>query len=299
MKKEQAGVQVQKGFFKRLFSYFTAKRYEKIQNINQKYLKDWEKVKWRYRVGKLFFIFGFYYFGKQLFFTKVIKINEIENELNTQKDKLITQLENNQGQNFEESMKNITKGLSNFFDFKIFSRVDEDVLNTNKDIKLIYKIVQSLIENENQLNIRQYNGIDIVKLLKFVRINKKYTSVDKNKKKSEEPNNNDVILKVEETYKCFLNGVFSPNQYILYSTNIVNEFSKLDEVAFLTTLNIFKFINANESREYLKQQISRFLNQIIKKNIENYNGFYREDIKLLLNDLEKTAETFQVAQVIL
>ena len=51
--------EVQKGFFKRLFNAINTKRYESNKLNQEKYLINWDKLKWRFRVGKLVLLFSF------------------------------------------------------------------------------------------------------------------------------------------------------------------------------------------------------------------------------------------------
>lgn len=296
------GSQIQKGFFKRLISYITTKSYERKKYAAENYKLNWDQIKWRYRIGKILFLFGFYFTGKFLFVDKIQNKKFIEEEISKDRETIRSYLDRGLDQEqleYKKILNKIKSSNANFFKIDLienFDVSDENTKNIKQDpeIYTLYKITEELIEifklsKDNLYNIDKssLDKLDLKSALKILKIRKKY---DENNLDEDIAN---VIKYAEDNYKFLLTGSFIPNRVIQLSSNLLKEFSSIEEVAFVIAMNLYDFSNVN----YINKKISREVIQFIDKaiEIENKNNFicFNEDLKLLKRDLinEKNIST--------
>ena len=141
---------VQQGFFKRLLNYFNTMRYEKKRLNKEKYLVNWDKIKWRYRFGKFGFICAFYMIGNYLLVSKNIDkvaINEEKEKMANQFKSFISSNWNKfDDPNYFNQLKQSTESLSKFFESEIELA---SLLNLKENLanEFIVKITKILAQN--------------------------------------------------------------------------------------------------------------------------------------------------------
>ena len=139
---------VQKGFFKRLFNAINTKRYESKKVNQEKYLINWDKIKWRYRVGKLFFLFSFYFGGNYYFFKNNLDLETMKKEAEENKIELKKLLSSKWSKfddpNYFEQIQATCTGLKQFFTSDL-EKGEKINLNENKEYEFIFSLTKNLL----------------------------------------------------------------------------------------------------------------------------------------------------------
>ena len=286
------GSQIQTGIFKRLISYITTKNYERKKFANENYKINWDKIKWRYRIGKILFLFGFYYTGKYFFVDRIINNTFISQEISKERETIINLLERGLDQeslDYKNILNKIRSNNSNFFKIELFENFEEseENLQNNKESLLIYKLTEDLLnkfksdEYTNLIDQQQQpiQNIDLKSVLKVLKIRKKY-----------DPKNLDldyveVINFAEMNYKYLLTGSFIPKKVLQFSANSFEEFNNIEEVAFLISMNLYDFLNAGNINKKVFEEVLTFLDETIEINKQLKFFPYNEDLKLIRKDL--------------
>jgi hypothetical protein len=159
----KSGQNVTGNLFKRLFNYFNTKRYEQISK-NKEYKKDWDKVKWKIRVGKLAVLAGAVYLGKY-FSTgnyNAETLNEkymyLWEEVNSEVSKAIDKPDD-----FKQFYEELQYQLANYFNFELFSH-ERDVV-TIPEGKVINRLMKHLLDSNNLNDNPNVKLIKVTKLL--------------------------------------------------------------------------------------------------------------------------------------
>jgi hypothetical protein len=71
--------------------------------------------------------------------------------------------------------------------------------------------------------------------------------------------------------------------------NVCQELNKIEEVAFVLALNLFNFLNYENAHLIDRKKRFMFIDNVLNKNVNAYEGKYNEDFQLLCDDLEKKA----------
>jgi hypothetical protein len=151
---------VQQGFFKRLLNYFNTIRYEKKRLNKEKYLVNWDKIKWRYRFGKIAFICTFYFVGNYLLVSKNIDRVAINEEKEKMVDQYKSFISSNWNKfddpNYFKQLKQSTESLSKFFESEI-ELAGQLNLKENLANEFIVNITKILTQNLQNNKIIQNN----------------------------------------------------------------------------------------------------------------------------------------------
>ena len=158
--------------------------------INKKYKVNWDVIKWKYRIAKGVFIFGFLYLGNYYFVKQIINKKEIHDEMEYIKKRLTelsiitnekTKPENTVMKYIDELSKQIKS-----FHIEINPLINDKLIENNINEKLIYLILKYLSENlvsasksENTINT------DIKSMLRLVTVSGKRTNKSKEKNYAE------------------------------------------------------------------------------------------------------------------
>ncbi len=78
------------------------------------------------------------------------------------------------------------------------------------------------------------------------------------------------------------------DSHILISPSLLDEFSNIDEIAFVFAFNLMDFVARDYLYNPMKEDFKIFFQEVIKSNVNLYNGRYTEDLNFILNDLKKT-----------
>lgn len=161
---------VQQGFFKRLLNYFNTMRYETKRLNKEKYLVNWDKIKWRYRFGKLGFICAFYMIGNYLLVNKnidsVARKEEKENTFLQFKNFISGHWNKFDDPNYFNQLKKSADSLSKFFESEIElgNETNNKEILANKFIIKITKILAQVLQNNkiisNNENFKFINFLD-------------------------------------------------------------------------------------------------------------------------------------------
>jgi hypothetical protein len=176
------------GFFKRVINSFKYRKSEKSK-INEKFLKDWDKIKWKVRFTKFFFASFFYVFGKFIFYDSVLNKNKMKIENDNLNSEFTNYLDNNWGKEansnfikeFEQQMDSIKTLL-----VAKFEKYDEIQNNQiERKSKFLINLFKNILGNMKQLKYNNQNNpyfenintIEFEKLksyLYFVNLKRKY-----------------------------------------------------------------------------------------------------------------------------
>lgn len=77
----------------------------------------------------------------------------------------------------------------------------------------------------------------------------------------------------------------SNNEYILFSTNLVEDLKNQEEVAFVIALNLVEYFYNKSYITTMQEELVSFFDKINDKNFNSYSGKYLEDIKFIYRDL--------------
>jgi hypothetical protein len=156
---------VKKGFFRRLFDYIKAKKYENKVIERTVYKKDWDKIKWRYRIGKLTFLISFILLGKYLAYSRVLREakipkSDIEILKNNFEDLLFYKPDNN----FEKFKEELITTNQNFFNLEFFKEgentTDEKVILTKEIVKHLFSTLNIKDNNFHILKINPKTNME-------------------------------------------------------------------------------------------------------------------------------------------
>jgi hypothetical protein len=176
------------GFFKRVINSFKNRKSEKLK-INEKFFKDWDKIKWKVRFTKFFIASFFYVFGKLIFYDSVLNINKIKFENDIINAEFTNYLDNNWGKEtnsnfikeFEQQMDSIKTLLVAKFEKydeiqnNQIERKSKFLINFFKNI--LVNLKQLKTNNQNNSYFENINTIEFEKLkscLYFVNLKRKY-----------------------------------------------------------------------------------------------------------------------------
>lgn len=151
---------IKKGFFKRVFDYIKIKNYEKKVIERTVYKKDWERIKWKYRAGKLSFLMCFILIGKYFYVSKILDLNKIPNKqielLKTDFESLLNSENEEDFDQFKNELVNLNKNL---FDLKFY---DSNEIIEDSKAKLTKDITDFLFDTLNNDYKQHFNILKLI-----------------------------------------------------------------------------------------------------------------------------------------
>jgi hypothetical protein len=81
-----------------------------------------------------------------------------------------------------------------------------------------------------------------------------------------------------------------PKNYLILSPNLIDEYSNIEQASFTVALNLVEFFGTVNMSKPIESYFEDFFNKIIDKNFSFYKGKYKDDLKLLLEDLKRTKD---------
>ena len=78
------------------------------------------------------------------------------------------------------------------------------------------------------------------------------------------------------------------DKYLLIATNLVDEYSNLEDIIYVLALNIVHFTSMQDYKQGLTNTILDFMKSAIDASETKYNNLYQEDLKMVLKDIEQT-----------
>ena len=81
-----------------------------------------------------------------------------------------------------------------------------------------------------------------------------------------------------------------PQNFIILSTNLFDEFKNPEEVAFTLSLTLVDYLGSINMMKPMEEDVKLFFSKILKKNVNTYSGRFNEDLKLILLDLKRTKD---------
>jgi hypothetical protein len=296
---------IQTGFFKRLFNAINAKRYEMKKTNTEKYLVNWDKIKWRYRTGKFLFIATFFFAGTHFFVNRNLILSEMKNDRENLKSDFKNFLTKNwnklDDENYFEQLKKSCESINKFFksDLQLGDQTDlKDKENSENELLFnITKILVDTVENDPEirknenfkyLDIQNDSGEFLLKnnLLQkiiFATYTKKYST-------DNVPKEIENLIKLAEIFYKKLICSTIPKNYLILSTNLIDEFPSIEQTAFPIALNLIDFFGSVKMCDSMELNFQEFFNKVLDKNYSFYKGRFQEDFKYLLEDLKKTKD---------
>lgn len=141
---------VTKGFLKRIWGSYRTRKYENKVKMNEKFLKDWEKMKWKIRTMKIVFYCGFVSIGYFLFIrpytNKIANHNLEEYSLLSEKmENLFTDLTKNKSAlKFDDFFNELEKANSLYFKIKLENNNTIDNNFMNKVFSVLSNYIKDL-----------------------------------------------------------------------------------------------------------------------------------------------------------
>ena len=295
---------IQTGFFKRLFNAINAKRYEMKKDNKEKYLVNWDKIKWRIRSGRFLFLTAFYFGGLYFFYNKNLDLNSMKKERDINRTEFKNFLANNWS-NFEEKdyfdqLKTACRSLKQFFtsDLQLGEKIDLQIKeNIENDFlfKLTENLVQIIKEDPEIRKNENFKYLDLIDsqgefLLKNLLQKTIFGSFKKKYDKENIPKDVEKAIMVSEMFYKKLICTMIPKNYLILSPNLIYEYSNIEQAAFTVALNLVDFFGTVNMSKPIEFYFEDFFNKIIDKNFSFYKGKYKDDFKLLLEDLKRTKD---------
>lgn len=81
-----------------------------------------------------------------------------------------------------------------------------------------------------------------------------------------------------------------PNNFLILSTNIIEEFPIFEHSAFAVAFNIVDFFTSIKLNNSIEKDFIDFFEQITLKNYNYFKGKYNEDLNLILEDIKRTKD---------
>ncbi len=81
-----------------------------------------------------------------------------------------------------------------------------------------------------------------------------------------------------------------PNNFLVISTNIIEEFPTFEHSAFAVAFNIVDFFTSIKLNNSIEKDFIDFFEKIVLKNYNYFNGKYNEDLNLILEDIKRTKD---------
>lgn len=296
---------IQTGLFKRFWNAINTKRYEMKKQNTEKYLVNWNKIKWRYRIGKFLLLATFYFTGTYYFVNRNLNLNKMKNELENLKSEYKNFLSKNWNnldeENYFEQLKISCNSLNKFFKSELHLGHKIDLKNKeNSENEFLLNISKILVEtvesnsvirkNENfkYLELNNNSGEFLLKnnlLQKII-----FATYKKNYKLENIPKDIEMAIKLAEIFYKKLICATIPKNYLILSTNLIEEFPSIEELAFPITLNLIDFFGSVKMSNSMESSFEEFFIKVIDKNYSFYKGRFQQDFKYLIEDLKKTKD---------